>query len=137
MSKFSRKCEYSFVSLEELISEVMILFREKCNVQLVLSYQEVPDIMTALFSTGEFTPFSIDFAYPEMNDYIKEYLISLNHFDNGNMLIEPLWKDRADRYIDGDPSCVETVFISENVSEKLYDKYVRDGYYTVLFNIEN
>lgn len=137
MSKFSRKCEYSFVLLEELISEVMILFREKCNVQLVLSYQEVPDIMTALFSTGEFTPFSIDFAYPEMNGYTKEYLVSLDHFDGNSMFVEPLWKDEIGQYISGDPSCVETVFISENASENLYNKYTREGYHTVLFNIEN
>lgn len=137
MSKFSRKREYSFVSLEELISEVMILFREGYDVQMLLPYQEVSDIMVALFSTGEFTPFSIDFAYPEMNNYTKEYLISLDHFDGNSMFVEPLWKDEIGQYISGDPSCVETVFISENASENLYNKYTREGYHTILFNIEN
>ena len=54
MGKFSRNREYTFASLEELISSVVEEFDDGANVDIVLPWEEVNDILVALISTGKF-----------------------------------------------------------------------------------
>jgi hypothetical protein len=52
------------------------------------------------------------------------------------MFVEPIWCEKKGKYLNGDPECVDISFISMDVSKELYDKYVEDGYNTVLFDID-
>ena len=57
MGKFSRNREYTFVSMEELISSVIEEYNDGANVDIVLPWKEVNDILVALISTGKFKLF--------------------------------------------------------------------------------
>ena len=54
MGKFSRNREYTFVSMEEFISSAIEEYNDGANVDIVLPWDEVNDILVALISTGKF-----------------------------------------------------------------------------------
>ena len=137
MGKFSRNREYTFASLEEMITDIVEHFDEGMDIDIVLTWEETQNFITALISTGKFIPYDIEYAYPEVNGYSKEYQIALMKSDIGNiMFVEPIWCEKNGKYLNGDPACVDISFISMDVSKELYDKYVKDGYNIVLFDID-
>ena len=137
MGKFSRNREYTFASLEEMITDIVEHFDEGMDIDILLTWEETQNFIIALISTGKFVPYDIEYAYPEVNGYSKEYQIALMKLDIGNvMFVEPIWCEKNGKYLNGDPECVDISFISMDVSKELYDKYVDDGYHTVLFDIE-
>lgn len=137
MGKFSRNREYTFASLEEMITDIVEHFDEGMDIDILLTWEETQNFITALISTGKFIPYDVEYAYPEVNGYSKEYQIALMKLDIGNvMFVEPIWCEKKGNYLNGDPECVDISFISMDVSKELYDKYVEDGYNTVLFDID-
>lgn len=135
MGKFSRNSrEYSFASLEEMISDVIQEYNDKNDITIVLSYDEVPSFITALISTGKFTPQVLDWAYPEINGYEKEYSISIMNLDGGEIYLEKCWMEDKNMYYN-DIGIVDVCFVSQSISKTLYDKISDDGDNVILFDI--
>lgn len=137
MGKFSRNRKYTFVSLEELISSVIEEFNEGSDIRIVLPWEEVNDILTAVISTGKFKINLLDYELPEMGNYVYEYCITLSHLDSNALFIEKIYNCEKNRYITfcndvGD----DIVFISDGILKVCYDHITDSGCYTVLFNIE-
>lgn len=138
MGKFTRNREYTFANLEEMITDIVETFDEGQDINVVLSWEEVPKFLVSLFGTGKFEPYDITWSNPEINGYTAEYCISLCHFPDKNVIfVEQEYNEEQGRYIDGDPAATDIAFISVDVSTLLYDKYVTDRFNTVLFDIEN
>ena len=137
MGKFSRNREYTFVSLEELISSVIEEYNDGANVDIVLSWEEVNDVLVALISTGKFKLYCIDFGLPEMNGYGYEYGISLSHLDDDSLFVEKIYRTDKDDYLTFCSEATDVVFVSAGVSLKLYNNIIDDGCNTVLFNVED
>lgn len=138
MGKFAPKRinEYNFTSLEELVCDVMQEFEEGNNITIVLTVDEVPDYLTAFLSTGKIKPFDIDWAYPDVNGYGREYYFTLTHLDDDVVFVEKAYDSDKCRYIDDCPDVTDIMFISVDVSKTLFDKCVNDGHNIVLFDIE-
>lgn len=137
MGKFSRNSEYTFSSFDEMIADIVEHFDEGMDIDILATWEETEKFITALISTGRFIPFDIDYAYPEINGYEKEYTISLTNSVDGNlMFVEPAYSENSHRYLDSSPECTDIVFISQDVSMALYSKYVEEEFRTVLFDFE-
>ena len=136
MGKFSRKREYTFVSMEELISSAMEEYNDGANVDIVLPWEEVNDILVALISTGKFTIDFIEYGLPEMDNYTQEYTISLCHYGDA-LYVEKTYNPDKDRYITFCSEAVDVVFVSAGVSLELYNNIIDDGCNSVLFDIED
>lgn len=137
MGKFSRNREYTFVSLEELISSVIEEYNDGANVDIVLPCGEVNDILVALISTGKFKLYCVDFGLPEMDGYDYEYSISLSHLDDDSLFVEKIYYPDNDRYTTFCSDITDVVFVSTGVTKVCYDSIVRDGCNTVLFEVED
>ena len=64
MGKFSRNREYTFASLEDMITDIIETFDEGQDVNIVLSCEEVPKYLISLLATGRFQPYDITWAIP-------------------------------------------------------------------------
>lgn len=137
MGKFSRNREYTFVSLEELISSVIEEFNDGSDIDIVLPWEEVNDVITAIISTGKFKIHLLDYGLPEMDNYTYEYSIALSHFDDNALFVEKVYNSEKDRYITFCNEATDIVFVSAGVSKVCYDGIVADGCNTVLFDIED
>lgn len=138
MGKFSRNREYTFVSLEELISSVIEEFNDGQNIDIALPWDETSEFIMALISTGKFMPYDIEYAHPDINDYYMEYYLSLTMVDGeAVMFVEPAYSEKYNRYIHCCPECSDITFISAGVSTTLYDKFVDEGFNTILFDMED
>ena len=137
MGKFSRNREYTFVSLEELISSVIEEYNDGANVDIVLPWEEVNNILVALISTGKFKLYCVDFGLPEMDGYDYEYSISLSHLDDDSLFVEKIYRNDKDDYITFCSDATDITFVSAGVSLELYNNIIDDGCNTVLFNIED
>lgn len=137
MGKFSNKLiPHTFVSLEEMICDVVDEYEDKESVGIYVPWDEVSDIIVALLSTGLFKPISIEWAYPEMNGYGAEYLITIN--DDGDFFVEPIWNTEHERYLSGDPEAVDAVFVSERVDINLIESLIEQGFVGMIhYNIED
>ena len=137
MGKFSRNREYTFVSLEEFISSVIEEFNDGSDIDIVLPWEEVNDVITAIISTGKFKIYLFDYGLPEMDNYTYEYSITLSHFDDNALFVEKIYNSEEDRYITFCNEATDIVFVSAGVSKVCYDGIVADGCNTVLFDIED
>ena len=138
MGKFSRNREYTFASLEEIISSVVEEFDDGQNIDIALLWDETSEFIMALISTGKFMPYDIEYAHPDINNYYMEYYLSLTIVDGeAVMFVEPAYSEKYNRYIHCCPECSDITFISAGVSTTLYDKFVDEGFNTVLFDIED
>ena len=67
-----------------------------------------------------------------------EYYLALTTVDGeAVMFVEPAYSEKHNRYIHCSPECSDITFISAGVSTTLYDKFVDEGFNTVLFDIED
>ena len=137
MGKFSRNREYTFVSMEEFITSAMEEYNDGANVDIVLPWEEVNDILVALISTGKFKLYCVDFGLPEMYGYGYEYSISLSHLDDDSLFVEKIYYPDNDRYTTFCSEATDITFISAGVSTTLYNKFVDEGFNTVLYDIED
>ena len=137
MGKFSRNREYTFASLEEIISSVVEEFDDGNNITIALPWNEVSQFIIALISTGKFEPYDIDFGHSAVNDYFMEYYISVNHIGNNYLFVEPAYNATSDNYITCGTECTDILFVSVGVTTTLYNKLIEDGHNTVLFDIED
>ena len=137
MGKFSRNREYTFVSLEELISSVIEEYNDGANIDVILPWEEVNDVITAIISTGKFKIHLLDYGLPEMEGYDYEYSIGLSHFDDNALFVEKVYNSEKDRYITFCNEATDIVFVSAGVSKICYDGIIDDGCNTVLFDIED
>lgn len=137
MGKFSRNREYTFVSLEELISSIIEEFNDGSDIDVVLPWEEVNDVITAIISTDKFKIHLLDYGLPEMEGYDYEYSIGLSHFDDNSLFVEKIYYPDKDRYITFCNEATDIVFVSAGVSKVCYDGIVGDGCNTVLFDIED
>ena len=137
MGKFSRNTEYTFVSMEELISSVIEEYNDGANVNIVLPWEEVNNILVALISTGKFKLYCVDFGLPEMDGYDYEYSISLGHLDDDSLFVQKIYYPDDDRYVTFCSEAADVVFVSAGVTKVCYDSIVEDGCNTVLFDVED
>ena len=137
MGKFSRNKEYTFVSTEEFISSVIEEYNDGANVDIVLPWEEVNDIVVALISTGRFKLYCVDFGLPEMDGYDYEYSISLGHLDDDSLFVQKIYYPDDDRYTTFCSEAADVVFVSAGVTKVCYDSIVEDGCNTVLFDVED
>ena len=137
MGKFSRNREYTFVSLEELISSVIEEYNDGANVDIVLPWEEVNNILVALISMGKFKLYCADFGLPEMDGYDYEYSVSLSHLDDDSLFVEKIYRTDKDDYITFCSEATDIIFVSAGVTKVCYDSIVRDGCNTVLYDIED
>ena len=137
MGKFSRNKEYTFVSMEEFITSAMEEYNDGANVNIVLPWVEVNDILVALISTGKFTLYYVDFGQPEKDGYDYEYSISLSHLDSDSLFVQKIYYPDDDRYITFCSEVADVVFVSAGVTKVCYDNIVKDGCNTVLFDVED
>ena len=137
MGKFSRNREYTFVSLEELISSAIEEYNDGANVDIVLPWGEVNDILVALISTGKFKLYSVDFGLPEIGGYDYEYSVSLSHLSDDSLFVEKIYRTDKDDYITFCSEATDIIFVSAGVTKVCYDSIVADGCNTVLFDVED
>ena len=135
MGKFSRNREYTFVSMEEFITSAMEEYNDGANVNIVLPWEEVNDILVALISTGKFKLYYVDFGQPEKDGYDYEYSISLSHLDSDSLFVQKIYYPDDDRYITFCSEAADVVFVSAGVTKVCYDSIVKDGCNTVLFDV--
>jgi hypothetical protein len=137
MGKFSKKArEYSFVSLENMITDIMQEYDDKNDIGIILSWNEVPDFISALISTGKFKIKSLDWTYPESRGYDKEYCITLINIDDDEIYLEKCWIEEKDMYC----NCLgenDITFVSQDVSKTLQDKICNESDNIILFDIED
>lgn len=134
MGKFSRNREYEFENFEDVISNIITEFEDGNNVSITLTWEETGKYIKALLSTSKFTPYSIEFGYPEINGYNMEYCISLSHLDGDTLWCEPSYDKDYEDYLSCCSDSIDVMFVSDNVSKKCYDKLINDGLNTVLFS---
>ena len=137
MGKFSRNREYTFVSMGEFITSAMEEYNDGANVNIVLPWEEVNDILVALISTGKFKLYYVDFGQPEKDGYDYEYSISLSHLDSDSLFVQKIYYPDDDRYITFCSEAADVVFVSASVTKVCYDSIVEDGCNTVLFDVED
>lgn len=139
MSKFCKKNrEHAFESLEEMIFDIINECNENNCVDIIVSADEVPKFMTALFATEKFVPTYVEWGLPEINGYNKEYIVSLLCYENGGeeLLIDKCWNDNFDSYYNSLAECCDVVFASQDISKELYDKICEENNNVVLFDIK-
>lgn len=139
MGKFARPKvrEYEFASLEQFVCDICEEFNEGYDLDILVSCEEAQDYITAIMATGKFKPQMIDYGLPIMDGYEDEYIISLSHFDDGELFVEKAWSDRWDKYIVPDAGVSDVTFVSENVSKTLYEDAVNAELNIVLFKMED
>lgn len=139
MGKFAPKkiTEYTFVSLEEMVSSVVEEFDDGNDIDIVLPWEDVVKVMVALISTGKFTPYYVNFGHPEMDGYAYEYSISVNHLNNNALFVEPIYNTDEGRYNTFCNETTDILFASIDISKICYDQIISDDCSTVLFDIED
>lgn len=139
MGKFAPKklIEYNFASLEEFISSVVEEFDDGNDVDIVVPWDDVDKLMIALISTGRFTPYYVNFGHPEMDGYGYEYSISVNHFENNALFVEPIYNIDKGEYNTFCSEATDVLFASADVSKMCYNQIVSDNCYAVIFTIDD
>lgn len=142
MGKFARKnvTEHTFVSLEDMIFDV-IKEIEDCenSVSIIVSSDEVPKFLTALISADRYELSVIEWESPHLGGYSGEYDICvMKTYDNNTyeLYCEKLWNPNCKDYNIDLPEMTDVVFISQDVSKDVFDKYKAMGFNIVLYDIE-
>lgn len=138
MSKFiqPRVVKYTFVNLDQMIIDVCEEFDEKHGIEIIVSSNEAQDVIFRLMTTGKFRPCMLDYSHTSLGDYDSEYIISLCHCKDGEIWVEKALSDGGE-YKSWYSSSTNIVFMSNNVSDKLYSKYENEGHRIVYYNIED
>lgn len=125
-------------SFNNIISEIINKFDDGNEINIVLPWEEVSKFMIALFSTGKFEPYYINFGLPELDGYSYEYNISINHLISEDYIfIEPIYDDKNDKY---KTFCIDTsdiVFASAGISKVCFDEINEDGCNIILFDVKD
>lgn len=136
MGKFSRNREYTFANIDDLVDSVIEEYGDGANIDIVLPWYEVGEILTKIISNGEFNICLLDYSLPEMEGYNYEYRISLAYSNNNGLFVEKFYNVNNEDYLFIDYCESDIIFVSDGVSKVCYDKIVNYGCNTVLFNIE-
>ena len=122
--------EYEFVSLEELVCDVVDAFKEEdmYDLTLVVSSDEVQDYLTSFVSTGIFKPVMIDFDTYDGFDYT---ITLLKYCGKAEILIER-YRDNVENIIDDDSDFM----VSNSVKTSTYKKILKKNSDFILYNIE-
>lgn len=132
MGKFSNKViEHTFVSLEEMVCDIVDEYKDKECIEIYVTCDEVADLAVALLSTGLFKPLSVEFAKPEINGYGFEYLVAIH--DDGDFFVEPIWNEDKEIYLHGEPEYIDAVFVSDNVDINLVEHLIDEGYTGIIY----
>lgn len=128
--------ERNYPTLESLICDIIDEFKDIKNkyycISLAITSDEAPDIITALLSTGMFTPDVIDY---DNIDYSKEYHISIDN--QGSLFVEKAWNRIYDHYTPIDYTENKYVIMSDLVSSAYFNT-VNDGdNFIILYRIED
>ena len=138
MSKFCNNYkEYTFSSFDEMIHDIVLEYEESKDVEVMLSWDEVPRFMIALLSINTFNPAMIEWNAPEFDEYDKEYSITLSHFGEDNVFIEKCWNQSKGRYFNALGEGANVIFASQNISKSLYDNITYECGNVVLFDFED
>lgn len=136
MGKFTRAYnEYSFDSIAEFVIDVVEEYESGSNIDIIVSCNELPDLLVAFLGTNKFVPYFVEYGIPEMDGYNREYLLSLSHLDDDAIFVEKEWRENTG-YILGVSETSDVLFMSQDISKTLFDKRLEEGYNVVLFDIE-
>lgn len=128
--------ERNYPTLESLICDIVDEFGDSISeyycISIAVTSDEVPDMITALLSTGKFTPDYLDY---ENIDYAGEYCISVDN--QGTLCLEKSWNDVHNGYTSIDHSINKAVLVSDLITST-YFKTINDGdNFIILYNIED
>ena len=136
MGIFSKHKEYVFSDFGELIDSIIQEFDDGGDIRIVVPYDEVIDIVSALISTKKFVPCLLDYCASNIDGYVYEYSISLSHFDGDSLWVEPMYLVDCDKYKGGSGELDDVLFVSDSISKKCYDYLLEDSENTVLYSIK-
>ena len=82
---------------------------------LIAGYEIVSEMLKDLMQFEDTTAFSIHLENPEMDEYVDEYILTLD--DEQNVWIEP-FKNKDGKYLIFDDEYVTLVFVHNDVNSK-------------------
>ena len=97
---------------------------------------DVVDKYIKAFVESDIKIASIDYAIPEINGYVKEYIITLSHIDDNCLFVEPAYNEEHERYLSVYSDDVQIAFISADITMKFYEELIDSGLNTVLYEFE-
>ena len=134
MGKFSKRIRiknYTFGSLDGMVCDIVDEYKDKEDIEIYVSCDEVADLAVALFSTGLFRPVSIEFASPEIDGYCREYLIAIHR--DGDLFIGKTWDEDKEIYLNSDPDYTDAVFASQKIDINLLEHLMDEGYSNIIY----
>ncbi len=136
---FSKTIEHTFKNHVEFIYDIIEEFNTGKDVVVAVTWEKVPEIIRGVLSNTRIVLYDVNFAYPEINGYSKEYLITLCHGflnDDDVLFVEQAYIEELDKYLSsGDDSDI-TAFVSQDMGMSLYERFVEDNCNIVLFDLE-
>lgn len=137
---FGKTIEHTFKDNVEFANDIIDEYNTGKDIIIAVTWGKVPEIIRGVLNKTEIIPYDIDFAYPEINGYSKEYIISLCHDildDNDILFVEQAFSDKLEKYVlvEGDDNT--TVFVSQNTNTSLYKQFVEGNSNIVLFDVES
>lgn len=128
--------ERNYPTLESLICDIVDEFGDSISeyycISIAVTSDEVPDMITALLSTGKFKPDVLDY---NSIDYDCEYHISIDN--QGSLYIEKAWNEIYNNYTSIEYTENKYVLVSDMISST-YFKTINDGdNFIILYHIED
>lgn len=128
--------ERNYPALESLICDIVDEFKdnnsEYYNISIALTSDEVPNMITALLSTGKFKPDYLDY---DNIDYSDEYYISLDN--QGSLYLEKSWNDIHNGYTSIDGSINKFVLVSDLITSTYFETINDGDNFIILYRIED
>ena len=134
MGMFSRNREYTFKDFDDFLVNVLAEFDEGAEIDIIVPYDVVDKYIKA-FIESDIKIASIDYAIPEINGYVKEYIITLSHLDDC-LYVEPAYNEEHERYLSIYSYDAQIAFISADITMKFYEELIDSGLNTVLYEFE-
>ena len=127
--------KYDLATLEGIVCDIAKAIKNKksdyLGIGIAVTYNEIPDMITALLSTGLFVPDYLDYTN---NNYRGEYYIFVD--SDGYLSLEKAWSEEECEYIPIDYTINNFVFVSSSISQRYFDA-IHDGMnFIVLYDLE-
>lgn len=127
--------KYNLATLEGIVCDIIKAIKNKrsdyLGIGIAIAYDEVPDMITALLSTGLFVPDYLDYTN---NNYRGEYYIFVD--SDGCLSLSKAWCEERCEYIPIDYTINNFVFVSSSISQRYFDT-IHDGMnFIVLYDLE-
>ncbi len=136
---FSKTIEHTFKNYTEFVNDIIDEYNTGKDIEIAVTWEQVPEILRGIVSKANVLLYDIDFAYPEINGYNKEYLISLCHGlvdgKDDALFVERAFNDDLEKYLSIEDCDNTTAFVSQDVNIGLYGRFVDEKFNIVLFDV--